>query len=299
MSVLRVLANIRIPFLDTLLLGISMLGTPVFVIGVIAWYYWNVDRQKALIMGVSFCLSCTIGQAVKLIARIPRPWNLDTSFQPVASAISTSTGYSFPSIHAQSTASLSFSLIYFYKKKSVRIGAILFLLAVIFSRMYLGVHTPLDVTAGTLLGIVFGIGILPRLSGKGGVMKNNAGTLIFFHLAFAAVLIILGAVYVSNGTVTVELAKDGFETAGSSIGFAIAIFFDVRGFHFDVRGSARDKVLRLVLGLTGTGVIEFGLKALFQNCIPMLVIRYILIMVWLFIGTPLTGLKLRLFQKTS
>lgn len=299
MSVLRALAEIRVPFLDSLLLGISMLGTPVFVVGVIAWFYWNVDRQKALMMGASFCLSGTIGQSIKLIARIPRPWNLDTSFRPVESAISTATGYSFPSIHAQSTASFAASIWYFYRKKSVRVFAVLYLAVIVFTRMYLGVHTPLDVAVGSVLGLVFSFGSLSFLSRQGGINRKNAGTLSFFLIAFALVLIVLGAVYVANGTVTVELAKDGFETAGCSIGFAIVIPADLRVLLFDVSGTMRDKLFRLLLGLAGAGVIEFGLKALFGSFIPMLVVRYILIMLWLFTATPAIGMRIGIFKKAA
>lgn len=297
MSVLRFLASVRFPALDCILTGISMIGTPVVILGLISWIYWNVDKDKARSLGVSFFLSGLIGQGIKVMARVPRPWNLDTSFAPVSIAVSTATGYSFPSIHAQSTASFTSGIFYYNKKRSVRLSCVLFLAVIVFSRMYLGVHTPMDVTAGSILGIAGSLTILPLLKRYGGDGSWRGWICTFLPVALAALLVVLSGFFVYNATVSSALAKDSFETAGSAVGFAVSTSLENAYFPFQEKGSARTRALRLLLGISGVSAIEFGLKALLGNAVPFLVLRYFLIGMWLFTCTPVIGLKAGLFEK--
>jgi undecaprenyl-diphosphatase len=80
-----------------------------------------------------------------MIFRIPRPWVLDPNFPIVESARAEATGFSFPSGHTQCATNLYGGIARSSKSRSVQIGGALICLAVAFSRMYLGVHTPKDV----------------------------------------------------------------------------------------------------------------------------------------------------------
>lgn len=83
----------------------------------------------------------------------PRP------FLTIPSAIIVQTGlsdYSFPSGHAFSVALLS---TLFLRKKSIFLFVGLYTLLVGFSRIYLGVHYPLDVIGGYLFGFIYGLSV--------------------------------------------------------------------------------------------------------------------------------------------
>lgn len=69
--------------------------------------------------------------------------------------------YSFVSSHAANTFALSFFLIIVLGKKVkyLTTGMIVWAFLVSYTRIYLGVHYPLDVLCGAILGIVIGIGI--------------------------------------------------------------------------------------------------------------------------------------------
>jgi membrane-associated phospholipid phosphatase len=71
------------------------------------------------------------------------------------------TGYGFPSLHAAAAMSLYGFLAFcvWEKRPRWRLAAILFfgaiILAIGFSRMYLGVHWPIDIAGGYLVGFIF------------------------------------------------------------------------------------------------------------------------------------------------
>ena len=297
MEFLKILASIRNPFLDTLMLGVSYLGTPFVVCGLIGWFYLNVDKDDGCWMSLSFCYSCMFCQAVKIVARVPRPWNIDTQFTPVEAAVSSASGYSFPSIHTQSAASLFTSLFLKYKKTLVRVLCVLFIALVCFSRMYLGVHTPLDVFVGFLAGC--GITLITwffwRLNKR---QKKGNGIFHFFLLAFAGVSIFLTTSLLLNGTIDYANASDSYKTAGMAIGFGISFLLEPHFLRFSTQGGLGQKFLRFVIALAGVAAILLGLKAIpTSSSIPLTIIRYTLTILWLTFFTPMICLRLKLCQK--
>lgn len=148
---------------------ITLLGNTVVVIGIaaltsIAIFFYKIDR--AYLVGFS---STLLGAAasdyfMKVIVARARPGDF------IPSVIETS--YSFPSGHATAALALygfiAYALCRRYPKHARKIVATVtaVILAVGFSRLYLGVHFPSDVIAGYLLGglwLLLGVTITDRL----------------------------------------------------------------------------------------------------------------------------------------
>ncbi|HEX4189174.1 MAG TPA: phosphatase PAP2 family protein [Solirubrobacteraceae bacterium] len=108
-------------------------------------------RAEAFAVAVSLAGAMLISDLVKLLVSRPRP--------PVAHLQAVS-GSSFPSGHATQASAFWFSLVLALHgtrmtPQFTRVASVLALalvLAVAFSRVYLGVHYPADVIAGILLG---------------------------------------------------------------------------------------------------------------------------------------------------
>jgi undecaprenyl-diphosphatase len=108
-------------------------------------------RREALAVAVSLAGAMLISDLVKLLVSRPRP--------PVAH-LQTVGGSSFPSGHATQASAFWFSLVLVLRAAGapprvtgVAVAlALLIVLAVAASRVYLGVHYPCDVVAGVLLG---------------------------------------------------------------------------------------------------------------------------------------------------
>ena len=89
---------------------------------------------------------------LKLTVCAFRPWVRDELILPPGDAKVAATGYSFPSGHSTGATAIFGGLILGSRQKSLAliIGAGLMLILVLFSRNYLGVHTPQDVLIGLL-----------------------------------------------------------------------------------------------------------------------------------------------------
>jgi undecaprenyl-diphosphatase len=105
---------------------------------------------------------CTLGvtalvvQIIKLVAAVPRPFLtlIDTVL-----LVPDQGGYSFPSMHTALTTAVAISVLVHHR----RLGLLLLLFALLVgvSRVFVGVHYPVDVLVGALLGA--GISLMVHL----------------------------------------------------------------------------------------------------------------------------------------
>jgi undecaprenyl-diphosphatase len=102
----------------------------------------------AFIVGLSALFSSEI---LKSIFSVLRPFHV----YPEVSNLFYATGYAFPSGHATFFMALAFSIYFLHKK----IGLILILCAVLIgtARIMVGVHYPVDILGGYVLGIMIAI----------------------------------------------------------------------------------------------------------------------------------------------
>lgn len=159
MEFLRFLESIRTPVGDALMSFITLFGEETLFIVLALVFFWCIDKKRGFYL-LFTCFAGTVCiQFLKMAFRIPRPWVLDPNFTIVESAREAATGYSFPSGHTQCAAGLWGGIARSAKKRAVQIGGTALVLLVGLSRMYLGVHTPLDVlvSLGIALVVIFAL----------------------------------------------------------------------------------------------------------------------------------------------
>ena len=189
MEFLYILEGFRVPGLNEFMLAITTLGEETALLVIALIFFWCVDKRRGYYL-LFTCFTGTICiQVLKMIFRIPRPWVLDPNFTIVESAREAATGYSFPSGHTQCAAGLWGGIARSAKKRAVQIGGVALVLLVGLSRMYLGVHTPLDVGFSLLfLGLSLMKNSVPNLSETPEVLSFIQG---WQGYGFGSVLIFL------------------------------------------------------------------------------------------------------------
>ena len=118
-----------------------------------AFVYWYVKKRDGLFMLASLSVSLMANAVSKLTACVYRPWIKDSRIIPAGDAIKTASGYSFPSGHTMTATPIYGSFAVLMKKAGhiwVSVVCAALILLTMFSRNYLGVHTPQDVVVGLL-----------------------------------------------------------------------------------------------------------------------------------------------------
>lgn len=161
MKVLYFFESIRNPFLNVVMTAFTYLGSEAAFLLFALIVYWCVDKKRGyFVMSVGY-VGVIINQILKIIFMIPRPWVLDKGFTIVESARADAEGYSFPSGHTQNAVGTYGSIARFLKKKWATIASVALIVLVAVSRMYLGVHTPLDVGVSLLVGTALVFALYP------------------------------------------------------------------------------------------------------------------------------------------
>ncbi|PAA73777.1 hypothetical protein BOX15_Mlig020185g1 [Macrostomum lignano] len=143
----------------------AMLGNEEFNCTFFPYWFWNVDGYVCRRVVIAWGFSMWFGQALKDLIRSPRP-----ASPPVAKLERRyELEYGFPSTHATTAIVVPFSLFLLTRNRYLYSTELGFLLCsmwsvlVCLSRIYLGMHSVLDVTGGALFGVAFLAGISPLL----------------------------------------------------------------------------------------------------------------------------------------
>ncbi len=283
MDFLYLLEQIRVPWLDTIMLTITRLGEETVFLVVALIMFWCVEKRHGYyLMAVGF-VGTLANQFMKLLYRIPRPWVIDENFTILEQAREAASGYSFPSGHTQSAVG-TFGVIATITKRSwVRVLAVAAAILVPFSRMYIGVHTPLDVVVAALIAVALIIIIHPIIYQKDG---KYIPVLFGVMIAMAVAFLCYVELYPFPDDIDPHNLASGIKNAytllGALLGLLVVYIADEKWIRFPTKAVLWAQLCKIIGGLGIVLLVKSGLKtpinALFGESVGTSV-RYFLIVV--------------------
>jgi len=154
-----------------------VLGTEEFYILFIPFVFWNIDPSVGRKMIVVWMVTMYIGQALKDLIKWPRPSHPAFKLETRVSA-----EYGVPSTHAIAGTVLPFSILLSTYEKydvSLELGVLLSVcwsLLVALSRIYVGMHSFLDILAGIAISAAYLIGGWPFMEMVENYTLNSLST---------------------------------------------------------------------------------------------------------------------------
>ncbi|MBO6060531.1 MAG: phosphatase PAP2 family protein [Clostridia bacterium] len=260
MQMLRDIAGTRTPFFNGVMSGVTILGEEMafIVIGLIL--FWCFDKKYGYRFLFMYVAGNFLNQLLKSIFMIPRPWVIDEDFEIVEAAREGASGWSFPSGHTQSAVLLYGGLSRRVKKWWGYLIAAVLILLIGYSRMYLGVHTLLDVGVSLITGlllIAFTEALFDRIGD--GVKPFTIACAVLAVLCIG--LIIFTKTLPESETYN-DQVKGAYMLFGTTFGLLAGGYIEKRFINFDPKSKWWVQIIKVVVGLALVLALRVGLKKL-------------------------------------
>lgn len=229
---IKLIQSISTPFLDRFFMAVSDICSPVILSVIAVIVYWGIDKKKGVCIAVITSWNVGLNSVIKNIFKVPRPFLKDTGIRRVDTH--SSYGYSFPSGHSQVIGGAGTACYMAFKNNAIKIIAVTVSVLVAFSRMYLGVHTSIDVLTGLFLGFLVSF-IAYRYIFRFVSDKS------YVKLVLCALPLYISMVILRD--------EDLYKITGLITFFLIGYIVDEKTFAFTPSGSVFERTVSVVVGI--------------------------------------------------
>ena len=252
----------------------TFLGEVTSVIVIMAIIYWCLNKELGTYFILGWGGNRFVNSFLKVTLCAYRPWIRDGRIIPYGDAMTTATGYSFPSGHTTNGGTI-FGGIAVRKdfSKSLRIFAFIGVLLIGFSRNFLGVHTPQDVIVGTLASMLVMWGTFKlmewlKIHPEKDYLVVCIGIGAIILLAIYAAFKPYPADYGVDGKLIVDgakMANDTFKAVGWSAAILVGWILERRFVCFSTDISLNQRLTRAVTGILSYYAVAFIFSPLIKD----------------------------------
>ena len=295
MEFLYFLEELRTPFFNWFFETITHLGEETFFLVISIVFFWCVNKREGYYILLTGLYGTLLNQTLKLAFRIERPYVKDPNFKFVGSANVEATGYSFPSGHTQNIAGTYGAIAAYNRKRWLTVTCVVVIALVAFSRMYLGVHTPLDVSVSLGIALILVVGLRPLFASEDR-FKKAFPYLVIVSVVLSVAYLVYALCLAGDTTLDAANYKSGLKNActlfGCMLGLVLVYFIDTKFVNFQTGARWYAQIIKAVVGFGLVYAIKAGLSSpltlLFGNEYVARVVRYFLIVGFAGAVWPLT-----------
>jgi len=264
MELLYWFQSIRNPVLDAVMSTVTHLGEETFFMVAALVVFWCVDKRKGYYLLTVGFVGTLINQWLKIVCRIPRPWVQDPNFTIVEAARAEATGYSFPSGHTQSAVGYLGGVARFTDRLWLRIICVVLAVLTAVSRMYLGVHTPMDVGVSVVIAVVLVLVIYPLVESTlwfPNRLYVVMGGMLAFSLAYLAFVELYPFPADVDAVNLASAVKNAYTMTGAVSGVMVVSYLDSKWINFPTKAPLWGQFIKLAVGFALTVAVKSLLKA--------------------------------------
>ncbi len=304
-----VVAFQKIGGLEGLMKGFTFLGSEEFFLVLLPLVYLCIDAGVGARLAFVLLLSDSINALLKIAFHLPRPYWFDPQR---VKGLAEETSYGLPSGHAQNATSVWVFLASVMKKPWAWAGAAVIAFLISISRVYLGVHFPMDIAAGWVISGAFlatYLWVEPKV--KGWLSELGVWGQVGVAFCAAVIIVVVGIIVraavagAADPTAWAEFSKEarllnGVVTdAGAFFGMAVGLAMANRWARFSAGGPLVKRVVRFTISLVVIGAVWFGLRIVFPRepeavGVFFRFVRYSLATWWAMFLAPWVFLKMKL-----
>lgn len=261
MDFIKLAQSFSNPFLDVFFQSVTMMGEEYFIFAVVTLLFWCVDKELAYRLGFAYASGAAVNTSLKEIFHVARP----TGEGIRQLRLETATGYSFPSGHTQNAATFWMSVMIQIRRRWLYCAGLLFILLIALSRIYLGLHRPVDVLGGMIIGSAWVF--TSNWIFNHAVVNGKRGVFLF------CIIPILAGIYLFP-------TGDYLKASGAFTGLLIGYMAESKYIRFEVKAAPLIQVVKYIAGMAGLMLIKILVKDILPDVPPSHFFRYFLMGVW-------------------
>ncbi len=267
MEIIRFLQSFSSDFSNVLMLMVTYFGNLYFLMLLVCIIYWCYDKEVGYKIAIILSCSVVLNNFVKLLVESPRPIGIG---DVLTFGEYTATGYSFPSGHTQNVTVFGTSLFILTRNRLVLVLTPIVALLVGLSRLYLGLHWPIDILGGFVFALIVSM-MLNEVLIKLSTTKVNIliGVFVLVFLIFIA--------FVKKD----EMSRDYFKSMGLICGVYFGSLFESRYVNFSASASNIDNVMKVIIGISTTVLVDVLFTYLLGGIWFGSVVKYFVIGFWI------------------
>lgn len=273
-EILKFLEQIRTEPLTLLMTTITMMAESLFVVAILAGLYWCVDKARGKRLAWFVLFNAVGNGIIKNLIQMPRPFELGVV---VPIRAETATSFSFPSGHTQTATSFWYGAMLLLRTKYTYIVGSCIILLTAFSRMYLGVHWPMDVLGGIFFGIIFTL-LANKLLEESGKIKDA-------HLLGVSIVLLLVMIF--------DVDADLYKSVAALWGMTVGAYIEQKYIQFEVVQNTKIQIKKIAIGIVGLIIIYLVFSKVLPAVKIVKMVKYVLLLLWITAGAPYLFKKIK------